>query len=77
MFFMYHYTVIIDGLIGSNSIAEIKCPYSVKDSDTLQQALQEKKVLKNKFCWYNILIVKYKIQINSLYEYLSWKLCEY
>ncbi|CAI6371024.1 unnamed protein product [Macrosiphum euphorbiae] len=33
-----------DGLIGSNSIAEIKCPYSVKDSDTLEQALQEKKL---------------------------------
>ncbi|XP_025191885.1 uncharacterized protein LOC112592111, partial [Melanaphis sacchari] len=32
-----------DGLIGSNSIAEIKCPYSVKDSDTLEQALQAKK----------------------------------
>lgn len=37
-------SLIIDGLIGSNSIAEIKCPYSVKDSDTLEQALQEKKV---------------------------------
>ncbi|XP_029348145.1 uncharacterized protein LOC100575276 isoform X2 [Acyrthosiphon pisum] len=33
-----------DGLIGSNSITEIKCPYSVKDSDTLEQALQEKKL---------------------------------
>ncbi|XP_022160831.1 uncharacterized protein LOC111026946 [Myzus persicae] len=42
-----------DGLIGSNSIAEIKCPYSVKDSDTLEQALQEKKVkyFKKKCCW--------------------------
>ncbi|XP_016665113.1 uncharacterized protein LOC107885888 [Acyrthosiphon pisum] len=41
---MYQYTIIIDGLIGSNSITEIKCPYSVKDSDTLEQALQEKKL---------------------------------
>jgi len=37
-------SLIIDGFIGSNSIAEIKCPYSVKDRDTLEQALQEIKI---------------------------------
>lgn len=38
------YNIIIDGLIEDNATVEIKCPFSVKDYESLEQALLEKKV---------------------------------
>lgn len=38
------YNIIIDGLIEDNATVEVKCPFSVKDYESLEQALLEKKV---------------------------------
>lgn len=38
------YNIIIDGLIEDNATIEVKCPFSVKDHESLEQALLEKKV---------------------------------
>jgi len=42
--------IIIDGLIEDNATVEVKCPFSVKDYESLEQALLEKKVNFIRFC---------------------------
>ncbi|KAE9541318.1 hypothetical protein AGLY_004563 [Aphis glycines] len=35
---------ILDGLIGNDSIIEVKCPYSAKDYPTIEEAIKDKKI---------------------------------
>lgn len=37
--------MILDGLVENNYTVEIKCPYSIKDYDSLEKAVLEKKVV--------------------------------
>lgn len=41
---MNFYFEITDGLIGDDSLIEIKCPYSAKDYKNLSDAIKDKKV---------------------------------
>lgn len=37
--------ILLDGLIGEDAICEVKCPYSVKNYESLEKAVLDKKVV--------------------------------
>lgn len=53
--YRYFFYIYIDGIIGEDSLVEIKCPFLAKDCDSYVEALNEKKsITHNKSVYYNI-----------------------
>jgi len=51
----FYYILLIDGLVGTDYVVEIKCPFTAKDSSSFIEAVMNKQVkLNNKNIKYGI-----------------------
>lgn len=56
MNYLYYFS-LIDGLVGTDFVVEIKCPFTAKDSSSLIEAVINKKVkLNNSYLKYGVII---------------------